>query len=472
MRLSFIKKICFLGLGILLSCQVMAQQDSVSSELSLEAFLEIVNENHPTAIQSELQLLKAKAQVTQARGGFDPKANMKWKEKYFSETQYYSLKDVYLKVPTWFGIEAKAGYEENDGYYLNPENSTSDAGLLYGGVSLPIGKGLFIDKRRAELRQAQIYEQSTAAERQIMLNDLIYEAGKAYLDWFLAYHTMLVYEEGVDLVAERLNAVKESVRYGDKPAIDTLEASIQLQNRRLSYEQAKLDYQNSSALLSIYMWADGVVPLEIDENTVPLSLDRFTPIPVDQNLYSQLDNLLNTHPQLRQYEFKIADLGVEQRLKRESLKPTVNLNYYALTKSTTEDFIGSYNMNNYKWGLDFEFPLFLRKERGALQLNTLKIREAELSLTQKSAQVVYKANTALNTWDNVYGQTQIYERTVRDYNQLVIGEKQKYNSGESSLFLVNYREVSYINARIKFIELLTKNYKAKLGAEYALALID
>ncbi|UII25443.1 TolC family protein [Fulvivirga maritima] len=426
--MSIVKKVTcmsFMLMVFMITISEGQQQNIDSATLTLEDFLDIVRTNHPVAIQANLQPEKGEATVRQARGGFDPKAAAKVSEKYFKDYTYYSKNDVGLKVPTWFGIEAKAGYEENKGTYLNPENSTSGAGLWYAGVSVPVGKGLFIDKRRAELRQAQVYQQSSEAERRSMLNDLQYEAGKAYWEWFKSYHSLKVYVEGLQLATERFLAVKQSVKYGDKPAIDTLEASIQVQNRQLSLQQARLDYLNSTALLSIYLWAEGVVPLELDEYTVPSDLSEISALDVNLEYRDRISEMVNAHPKLQLYEYKIADLDIQQRLKRENLKPELNLNYNALNEAMGSDPTAGYSMNNYKWGLEFSFPIFLRKERGALQLADLKIREAQLSFTQQNAQLIYKANTALNAWDNTFDQANTYEQTVENYNQLLTGERKK-----------------------------------------------
>jgi len=66
----------------------------------------------------------------------------------------------------------------------------------------------------------------------------------------------------------------------------------------------------------------------------------------------------------------------------------------------------------------------------------------------------------------------LIQKTVRDYAGLLNGERQKFDAGESSVFLVNRRELGYINAQVKLIALLAKNYKAALGAEYALGLLE
>ena len=75
---------------------------------------------------------------------------------------------------------------------------------------------------------------------------------------------------------------------------------------------------------------------------------------------------------------------------------------------------------------------------------------------------------AINTWQTTAEQAQLYTQTVTDYSNLLAAERQLFDTGESSLFLVNRRELGYINAQVKLIELHTKNRKASLATEYAL----
>jgi outer membrane protein TolC len=130
------------------------------------------------------------------------------------------------------------------------------------------------------------------------------------------------------------------------------------------------------------------------------------------------------------------------------------------------------SINNYQWGLQFSMPIPLRKERGALRLAKLKIQNAELDVVDTQAQIGYKIASAVNEWNTTREQTALYQRTVRDYLGLLDGEREKFTAGESSLFMVNSREVGYINAQIKYLELLTKNRKAVLATEYALGILE
>lgn len=464
------KKGGLLLLGMLLVGFLVGQPPGPVT-LSFKDFQERVKTHHPITQQADLQLFRGDASLRQARGGFDPKAFTNLDQKYFKGSEYWNLLDGGLKVPTWFGVEVKGGYEQNRGIYRNPETTTPSNGLWYAGISVPLGQGLFIDERRATLRKAELFQRSTEAEQQLMMNELLLAAGQAYWEWFRAYHVLQVFQEAYTLADQRANAVRSTARLGDRPYIDTLEAGIQVQNRVLALQQAELNYRNSTALLSVFLWQEGFVPLELEQNTRPLAQSQIGELEVDPQLLGFRDSLLASHPALQQSQLKVEQLRIDERWKREQLKPMVNLNYNALSEPVGGDPTTNYSLNNYKWGLGFSMPILLRKERGGLQLAEIKVMEAEMDLYQKNANLNFKVEIALNDWRTSRLQTQGYQQLVLDYRSLLQGERRKFTAGESSLFLVNRRELGYINAQVKLIEALVKNQNAGLKATYAFGIL-
>jgi outer membrane protein TolC len=454
-----------------LSATIFTLQLNAQQVLEFDAYMNIVSKNHPVALQADLQIDKAEATLLMARGNFDPVAWHQLTQKYFDSEQYYSLHNSGLKVPTWFGIELGAGYEQNKGLFMNPERTTPADGLWLAGISLPVGRGMFIDQRRAELRKARIYTESSVAQQQSILNQLLLEAGNSYWQWFEAYHKMHVYRESVDLAEERFNATKSGWQLGDRPAIDTLEAGIQVQDRKLAFQEAQLNYANTTILLSVFLWSEGIIPMEIAPETTPPALDNAPAIPADVRYALLIDSLFEQHPDLLQVRFAIDQLEVDKKLKQEMLKPLLNLKYNALSEPLNNNPLSEYSPNNYNWGLEFSFPLFIRKERGALRLANVQLDEARMSLSNHVVATAFKARASLNEWQTTASQTELYTNTVRDYAGLLNGERAMFNAGESSLFMVNAREMGYINAQLKLIELTAKNRQAGLKTAWAFGIL-
>ncbi len=437
--------------------------------LSEEQFLFLVKNHHPVAQQAAIVEEKGERNVQQARGSFDPSIYTKFKEKEFANKEYFNLLDVGLKIPTWYGVEANAGFEQNKGVFLNPENSTPENGLWYAGVSLPIGNGLFIDKRRAILRKAQLYNQASSAERANMINNLYFEALKKYWKWVEVWNEYEVYKESVELARIRLNGVVIMHELGDKPSIDTLEAYIQLQTRLVSRNEYLLLYKQATLELSNYLWYENYIPLEITDSLKPpefRTLDTKQVISMDSLNY-YLNNIEAVHPEMQIYDFKLSAARIEERLGLENLKPRLNFNYNVLSESTREENFEGFFENNYKWGLEFEVPIFLRQGRGNLQLTRLEIRDIELNTSQKLLSLQNKVRSYYNEHITLEQQIELYSAIVYNYSTLLEGEKRKFFGGESSLFLINSREKNLISAQLKEIELTTKYFQARAGVLWA-----
>jgi outer membrane protein TolC len=440
-------------------------QSEVKRVLSLDNFLKLVKQHHPLAKQAENIVESAEANKLLSRGAFDPKLFYDFKNKTFDGKNYYALGDGGFYIPTWFGIELKGGFEQNEGVFLSPENTTLANGLLYSKISLPVLQGLVIDERRAVLKQAKLFRELSDFDKINAINELLYRAGKSYWDWYLSYVNLRVYQNAVELSQTRFDAVIATFKLGDRPAIDTVEAIIQLQDRLINYQQGMMDYRTKSLMLSNFLWVDDATPVEINENVTPdLASSAQDEWFVFFQRVDKIDSLVNQHPALKVYEYKIKQLKVEEKFKKEKLKPNLNLEYNPLF---SPDNLNPTFTNNFKWGVSFGFPILLRKERGDLKLTKIKIENTLYDNNVKRIELINKTKAGINEYNNLRLQTAIFTKNVANYETLWLSEKKLFDNGESSLFMINSREMSYINAQIKLNEMVNKNKKAALETTYA-----
>lgn len=439
----------------------------VPAVLTRDAFVRIVLENHPMARQAALRPELGEATVRSARGGFDPMATAAYDEKQFDDKNYFQLFDAGLKVPTWYGVELFAGYQDNGGDFLNPQNSTPDDGLLKVGGQLSLGQGLFIDQRRATLRKSQAYLRATRAEQEQMLNDLLLQALHDHTDWVAAYRALEVANAAVGLTEIRFDAVRGSWRGGDRPAIDTLEAFLQLQDRRMRQQQASLNFRNASLRLSNHLWNAAQQPLELQPSVVPEPADLRSPA-----TYALADTAINSaltnHPLLTQASARIDQLEVDRRLRAELLKPDLDLKYQWLGNGGTLNNEQGTTLlgQGYRFGVGFQMPLFLRRERGELAIAKLRLTDANLGLDRDRLRIRNRINERLNDINTFAAQVRLGAEMVVNNERLLAGENQRFSVGESSLFLVNAREVPLIDTRIRQVELEARLRKAYFSLDH------
>jgi outer membrane protein TolC len=420
--------------------------------LSLEEYLGYVKKYHPIVKQAQLITTESEAKLLKSRGAFDPKLEVDYNRKKFKSTTYYDKLNTAFKIPTWYGVELKASYENNDGYYLNPEYNTPEDGLYSAGVSVSLAKGLLTNQRMATLKQAKLYLKYAQAEQKMVVNEILFDAISTYFNWLKNHQAQLVYQDFMQNAETRLDNVKSSFFAGDKPAIDTLEANINFKSRKLDLEKAKIGYIKSTLELSNFLWIEDNLPLELENGIFPdaNTLDKIDVV-LNNSILNTTEDLIANHPKLQSLQVKQDILTVDKRLKTNNLLPKVDLQYNFL--SSDYENIDSFNTANYKSGLNISFPLFLRKERADLRLTKLKIQDLNFDISATKVSLRNKVTATLSEIESYKKQHELLQDIVTDYNQFVHSEERKFVLGEGSLFLVNYREVKLIESQLKAIDI-------------------
>ncbi|WP_312191745.1 TolC family protein [Sphingobacterium sp.] len=462
-RLNFIVIVmCFFFCG-----HLVAQE---KDNLSIKAFTvndleELLMANHPIVKQVSLLSESAKAQVAQALGKFDPAIYSSFKNKHFGNTDYYNEWNNELKIPLWLaGADLKIAYDRNVGEYTNPQSRTNNAGLSAVGLSIPLGQGLIIDNRRNTLRQAKAMINYLEGEKIKQINTIWFQALSDYWNWYFAYRQYQLLLEGVKLADQRFNAISEQTLLGDKPAIDSIEASVILKERRMELSKYEAELKNARIVVSNHLWNDQQSPVELPEHVVPDRIDDNLDLPDSKVIMALLDSARNSHPELIKLSSKNQQLVFEESYRKEMLKPKFNISgtLIASRRGFNEFILPQYDFNwhNYKLGFEFAFPLFVRAERG--KLREVRIKQDQMRFEQLVTErnihndVVKKYNDL-----NAYSE-QIKLQSVNLSNQelLLKGELNKFELGESTLFVVNSRENKLIEMQIKQEKLLTDYRKA------------
>jgi outer membrane protein TolC len=426
-----------------------------------EAFLKIVQTYHPLAKQASIGVQKSEAQILQARGGFDPILSHYSTQKTFDGKNYYNYHAPELSIPTWYGIEVNSGIENLQGSRLNPNQTLGETSYI--GITVPLAKNLVIDQRRASLQQAKLMNKMALQEQRSLLNDLFADAMASYWNWVKSVRVLRIVDQNLKIAEARVSFVKQSVELGERPSVDTVEATTQLQYFENLYQEKWVERENSRLSLSVYLWQENNTPQELSTEVQPADVvNEFAWMAeFDLNLNSLLEKAYENHPDLSAYQFKIEGLQIEKRLKFQSLLPKLDFTYNALSKGSMPSVeVRPLFENNYQYGIKFEMPLRLSKGRADYQLAKLKIQEESLNLAQKRQQIQVKVSSYFNQVESLKKQIDTQQKAVSNYQALVKAEEARFAEGESSLFLINSRETKAMEAAEKLTELKAYLFKA------------
>lgn len=445
-------------------------QDTLNT-LNAEQVIVLVKQFHPIAKQAEIGVQQSDAGVTLARGAFNPIIGGYLAQKTFTGTEYYNITNAEIRIPTWYGIEVSGGIQELNGDRLNP--SETQGKTSFAGVSVPLAKNLIIDKRRAFLQQAKLYQTMAKNEQRALLNDILMGALESYWNWVNNYQTYLILRNNVKVNEARFNLIKMAYLNGERPAIDTIEALTQIQTFKLLENKYLLEYKNAGLQLSAYLWQKNNTPFYLPENIIPqngweneVNINSFNLVLVD--LITQAEN---NNPNLLMYYNKVDILTVDRRLKFQELLPKIDLRYNHLNKNYAWNSDGLLLNNNYQYGLKFEMPLFLSEGRGQYRLAKLKLAETKLDLNIKQQQISIKVKQYFNEYVTLKELISLQSSALNNYKNLLSAEETKFYNGESSLFLINSREIKALDAQEKLIELKTKYFKTIYALQWSAGLL-
>lgn len=443
------------------SVSPFTQAQELSNILSLQEYLTYVKRFHPIVKQADLIIDESEASLLRSRGAFDPKLEIDYDRKQFKGTNYFNKLNTTFKIPTWYGIEFKANFEENSGFFLNPEANVPGDGLYSVGVTVSLARGMLMNERMSMLRRAKYFKEQARADRQLLVNQILYDASRAYFQWLRMYNEKQIYYSFLKNAELRLKGVKKSFQEGELAAIDTLEAGITVNNRKLQLESSKIKLLKTTLELSNFLWLKDNTPMELQDDVIP---DLATVSKIDRiyrlNTF-QLDSVeISQHPKMISLENKFQGLKVDKKLKANRLLPQVDLEYNFLTETPT--VLNSFDQNQYKGGVKVRLPLFLRKERGDLQLSKLKLKDIRYQILDAGLNLNNKIKAVSNEINSLERQTGYAEKIVRDYHTLLKAEERKFYLGESSIFLVNSRESKLIDSKLKKIKVQNDYLNSKV----------
>lgn len=171
---------------------------------------------------------------------------------------------------------------------------------------------------------------------------------------------------------------------------------------------------------------------------------------------------------LVQNSARIDQMEVDRRLRAEFLKPDLDVKYQwlgsggALNGENGNSLLGQ----GHQLGVGFSMPLFLRRERGELTLAKLRTTDAELGLARDRTVIRNRIQERLNDIATFREQVDLGSSMVVNNARLLNGETQRFSAGESSLFLVNGREVPLIETRIRQVDLEARLRKAYFALDH------
>ena len=427
--------------------------DSSELELSILELIKYVQNGHPLVNASRFESELGKAALREKRGQFDPRFVVERIEKEAGQLPYYRRESFELQLHTASPIQLETGVESGRGSFVNPEMFTPQEGLSYAGITLPLLKGLITDERRTTLAKAKIFRNQSYEIQKIQLQDLSQTIWNDYVDWYIAHEQEKAYQLGTELSLDRQIALRQLFEAGGCNGMDTLENYIQLELFRTRAKEWNANTFKQKLQLSRHLWEysqenESWKSVIIANNVSPtrMGLDFL------DTLFGEVGRstiLIAGLPDIKNLDWDLQQKQLDLRLQKWNMLPKFDLDYQQLFTGR----YGGYDIgSDRRFGFNVSAPLFLRKERGAYQVS-------KFTYLQKSQMFQFKVTEADLKIRALFQQGMVYrdvynhlKNVENGYLKLFEMEREKFDSGDGTIFLLNTRENRYLNARIKTIE--------------------
>lgn len=456
-----------------LGTPALSAQAPRENVLELSAFLEQVRAYHPVVRQATLLATEGRAEERIARGGFDPTLSSDWARKRFGSTEYYDYATAKLSIPTPVGANVVFGFERAVGRYATEELRTSNAGQLTAGLQIPIGQRMITDERRTALIVARGLRTAAEGARDAERNKVILSATKQYALWYEASRRFQIANEGLGLAEFRRTALVARFRAGESAAIDTLEASLEVERRRVQRLDAQQGERLARLEIEAALWdADGA-PVVLPEAAVP-ALAPLSAVESDSaGVIRWVELARRSHPEVRKAEGKSVQLTAQRQFAAQQLLPAASLDATALADRADREWaLSTGPEGNLKLGGSLKLPLLLLKERGKLTQARAKedVQRLEVALLRREVAIGVRAvATMLRALDEMLV---VQRLALTQAGLLRDGEQRRFEAGESTLFLVNIRERTVLDEAAKLAALEAKRMSVEVELQAAIGVVE
>ncbi|MEY4684702.1 MAG: hypothetical protein RLZ25_1161 [Pseudomonadota bacterium] len=428
--------------------------------LRLEQVIQSALESFPAVLAASKRREMATGEKLAAEGGFDTIIKMYSRSSLAGQYQNENV-DIGFEQPTeYWGATFFGGYRRGVGKYpvYEGKSETATDGEVRAGVLIPLWRNRDIDRRRANLAQADLNQLIAGHEYDQQLLELERQATYRYWDWVLAGRRVGVARQLLDVAKARNQGLRERIQLGDLPAIDATEnqrAVVEREERLVAAERA---LEQAAIQLSLFLRTpEGETLLPSTED-----LPQGFPKAKDHHhrpLEELTEDALLKRPEIKRIETQIRHAQVESQLVQNQRLPSVDL-----TISGAQDFgISQSNLVNrseFYAGVIIDMPVQQRVAEGkgiAADANISRLMADRQLAEDRIRNEIRDSVSAIKAAFKRIGLAH-QQRSLA--HQLEEGEKTKYGLGESNLMLVNLRELASGDASMTYADALNSYHRA------------
>ena len=412
------------------------------------------SETHfPSILKAMADRQVAAGRVTEARGAFDVVFAADGFDRLDGYYDGTALSGKVIKPLRPLGAQLYGGYSLSNGDFpiYEDEYYTNTGGKAKLGVLFSLLRDRDIDNRRfGEVDAALALEQ---AELEVLLTKVgvQQQALAAYWRWVAAGQQLTVYEDLLSIARKREVGLEREVSSGRRASIFITENRQNITRRQTLATTARRDFQVAANRLAFYLRDSNGEPREPSTGRLPTpeGLAELAPVPAAATLDVPL--LLARRPELR-----ILQTGAERALQKiavseNELKPRLDLSVeLADGFGAVGEGGASRDSTDAVVGFTFKVPLERRQARGRIAQAEARLESLRQEQRRVEDQVEIELRNILLELDTARELMALARQDVELSETMRRAELRRFEQGASDFFLVNIREETAADARVRY----------------------
>ena len=406
-------------------------------------------ESHPSLAVGTSAIAAARSSVTAADSLYDTLVGARGSVTPLGYYPSWRLETSVEQLTPWWGMSVFGGYRLGLGDFASyyGERATLNGGELQVGVRLPLLRDRRIDRARAGREQADLGIEAADAALQMEQLRLARLASEAYWRWVGALERYRVASELLQIALERDTWLVARVQAGAIAAIEQTENQRAVLERQSRIVSAERELERSAIALSLFWRSDEGVPQVPSQGggTPP----QWPDIQSFASAEHYVEQAMALRPEFARLVAQQQRARVAAELARNNVQPRLD-GSIAVSQdmgARPNDLVDSNAPTVLDASLSFSLPVQRRLARSEQQAAEAELMRVEAELQQLSERLLTEVLDSLSAFDRATERVRLAEQSVQVAEALVLGERQRFDAGATTLFFVNTREQSAAEAQ-------------------------
>lgn len=455
----------------LLSLPLAAQQDA----LTTEELLASSERHYPDIIRSLAQRRAAQGRSLEAAGAFD----LVFRADGFSRASgFYDGQAVSATVSKRLrplGASIYGGYKLSSGDFPVYEDAsfTNSGGSLRLGMLFSLIRDRDIDPERFAMDDAGFAIRD--AELDILLTKIGVQqrALVAYWEWVLAGRQLRIFENLLRIADDRQDGLETQVGQGARAEIFLTENQQNITRREILVTRARRDLALAANSLSMFYRDELGQPVVPTPARLPPG-EPLSEIDVGSlDARSGVEDAVSIRPELARLRNAIEREQRRLALLENDLKPELDVRVELQTGlGAVAEGGPSRDSTDTVVGFSFSVPLERRSEQGRLEQSRAELDAKQAEQQQQREQIALEVRNLILDLRFARELLTLAAQEVRQSEIMRAAELRRFQSGASDFFLVNLREETAADARIRLNEAEYRIRLARANYDAATANLD